>query len=274
MTNFEQYIKEEISKYNDSTIKDAMFYTIADGKRYRPNIIFSILKGFNIDESFAYPCACALEFIQTYSLIHDDMPCMDNDKLRRGKPTCHIKYGEDVALLVGDTFLTHSFSCISDTELYSDTLKTKLISILSSYAGLNGMIYGQLLDVKEKNITKELIDKVHENKTAALFKFSCLSAMYLANNNDYKYFEELGKRIGLIFQYQDDLFDVLKSEEDTGKSNSDIENNKFTAINLFKDINELKDYINTMFNDLYNYLDKAPFNAKYLKKILNRMKER
>ena len=272
--DFESYIKNEISKYKDTSIKDAMFYMIEGGKRFREKITFSILKGFNISEEMAYPSACAHEFIQTYSLIHDDMPCMDDDELRRGKPSCHIKYGEGVALLVGDAFLTHAFSCIADTDIYDSDTKAKLISALSSYAGLNGMIYGQLLDIKSNANDEETINLVHENKTSALFKYSCVSAMYIAKNYNYKYFEELGKKIGIIFQYQDDLFDVIKNENEMGKSLSDKDNNKFTAINLFSNLDELKEYINKLFIDLDIYLKDAPFNTIYLKEILNKMKER
>lgn len=274
MSNFETYLTDQISKHKDCIIKDAMFYCIEGGKRFRPNIIFSILKGFNIDEEKGYACASALEYIQTYSLIHDDLPCMDNDDLRRGKPSCHIKYGEDIALLVGDSFLTHSFECITNCDEYDNELKSHLVGELCSLAGLNGMIYGQLLDVKETNITKEKINEVHENKTGGLFKYSCLAAMYIARNNDYEYFEELGRKIGILFQYQDDLFDVLKSEEETGKSNSDKDNNKFTAVNLFNSVDELKDYIEKLFNELYEYLDKAPFDSKYLKELIDKMKGR
>ena len=274
MSNFENYLTNQISMHKNCIIKDAMFYCIEGGKRFRPNIIFSILKGFGINEEMGYPCAAALEYIQTYSLIHDDLPCMDNDDLRRGKPSCHKKYGEDVALLVGDTFLTHSFGCITNAKAYDGELKSNLVNELSSLAGLNGMIYGQLLDVKEQNVTKEKINEVHENKTGGLFKYSCLAAMYIAKNNEYKYFEELGRKIGILFQYQDDLFDVLKSEEETGKSNSDKENNKFTAVNLFNSTDELKDYINKLFNELYSYLDKAPFDSKYLKELIDKMKVR
>ena len=274
MSDFESYIKNEISKYKDTSIKDAMFYMIEGGKRFREKITFAILKGFGIKEEIAYPSACALEFIQTYSLIHDDLPCMDDDELRRGKPSCHIKYGEDVALLVGDALLTHAFSCISDSKEYSDSIKTKLISILSSYAGLNGMIYGQLLDIKSEINDSKTINLVHDNKTAALFKYSCLSAMYIAGIDNYEYFEELGKRIGIIFQYQDDLFDVLKSEKEMGKSLSDKDNDKFTAVNLFKNVNDLKEYIDKMFIDLDEYLNDAQFDTSYLKDLLNKMRER
>ena len=274
MSDFETYLGKEISKYKDCIIKDAMFYCIEGGKRFRPNIIFSILKGFNIPEEKGYPCAAGLEFIQAYSLIHDDLPCMDNDDLRRGKPSCHKQFGEDVALLAGDTFLTHAFSCITDTNEYDGELKSILISELASLSGLNGMIYGQLLDVKEQNITKEKINEVHENKTGGLFKYSCLAAMYIAGNNDYKYFEELGRKIGILFQYQDDLFDAIKTEKETGKSNSDKDNNKFTALNLFKNTDEMKEYIDNLFKELYEYLNKAPFDATELRNLLYSMKSR
>ena len=136
------------------------------------------------------------------------------------------------------------------------------------------MIYGQLLDIKEQNITKEKINEVHENKTGGLFKYSCIAAMYIAGNNNYKYFEELGRKIGILFQYQDDLFDAIKTEKETGKSNSDKDNNKFTALNLFKNTDEMKEYIDNLFKELYEYLNKAPFDSKELKALLDKMKAR
>ena len=274
MNNFEEYLFNSLDNFYDNKIKEAMKYCLDGGKRFRPNIMFSIVKGFDLKEEIAYPCACALEYIQTYSLIHDDLPGMDNDDYRRGKLSCHKKFGEDIAILTGDALLTHSFSCISDSDIDSD-IKVNLISALARYAGLYGMIYGQLLDVtsNNKDIDNKLLFEIQDNKTSGLFKYACLSAMYLARHDDYKYFETLGSKLGVVFQNQDDLFDIIKSEKELGKSTSDIRNDKLTALS-FKSVKELKDYIDYLFDDLYKYLEDAKFDTRYIIEIIDRMKNR
>ena len=268
MNNFDLYLNNSFNNFKDNILKEAMIYCIEGGKHFRPNIIFAIIKGFGIDEKYAYPCACAIEYIHTYSLIHDDLPGMDNDDYRRGKLSCHAKYGEDIAILTGDALLTHGFSCISGSN-YNDKLKNELINILAKYAGLDGMIYGQLLDITNSSD----LFLIEDNKTGALFKYCCLAAMYLANANDYEYFEKLGSKIGVVFQNQDDLFDIIKSEQETGKSNSDLRNNKVTAL-TYKSVDELKKYINELFIDLKEYLKEAPFDTKYLLEIIEKMENR
>lgn len=274
MNNFEEYIKNSFNIYKDNILKEAMIYCMDGGKRFRPSIMFAIEKGFGQNEEIAYPCALALEYVQTYSLIHDDLPGMDNDDYRRGKLSCHKKFGEDIAILTGDALLTHSFKVIADSD-YRNDIKVNLISALSSYAGLNGMIYGQLLDVESdnKDIDEQKLLEIEDNKTGGLFKFACLASMFLNDNKDFKYFETLGSKLGIVFQNQDDLFDLIKSEKETGKSNSDIRNKKLTALS-FKTVDELRKYIDDLFIDLDDYLKDAPFDTCYIKEIITRMKNR
>ena len=275
MDNFENYINEYFAKLKPSKIKDAMIYAIDGGKRFRPRIIFSILKGMNINEPKGYDAALALEMIQTYSLIHDDLPAMDNDDMRRGKPSLHKAYREDIAILTGDELLTESFGVIANSKDYDSETKVNLIATLSKYAGLDGMVYGQLLDVTTNpdNIDDELLFDIQDNKTSGLFKICCLFAMYIGGIDKKVYFENLGSRIGVLFQNQDDLFDQIKSEEEMGKLKSDIKNNKATALCLYS-IDELKQIISDEFEQLDNYLLNAPFDTKYLKEILSKMKNR
>lgn len=275
MNSFETYLNNSLNKYDDNIIKEAMLYCLEGGKRFRPNIMFAIVKGYGKDESLAYGAACALEYIQTYSLIHDDLPGMDNDDYRRGKLSCHKKFGEDIAILTGDALLTHAFSNICDSD-YRDDIKVNLVNALAKYAGLFGMIYGQLLDVTSKS--EDLKDeaflfKIQDNKTSGLFKYACLAAMYLCDENNYDYFEKLGSKLGIIFQCQDDLFDIIKSEKETGKSNSDLRNDKLTALS-YKSVTELKAYIDFLFKDIYEYLSCANFDTKYIIEIIDRMKNR
>ncbi len=275
MTNFETYLFNSLDVYKDNEIKEAMKYCLEGGKRFRPNIMFAILKGYGFNEEVGYGAACGLEYIQTYSLIHDDLPGMDNDDYRRGKLSCHKKFNEAIAILTGDALLTHAFSKICEADYRSD-IKANLIEALAKYSGLDGMIYGQLLDVESEscdNVSKDLLLEIQDNKTSGLFKFSCLAAMYIAGDNNYEYFEKLGSKIGIIFQSQDDLFDIIKTESETGKSNSDIRNNKLTALSYLS-VDELKKYIDDLFIDLYKYLEDANFDTKYIIEIIDRMKNR
>ena len=272
--NFEEYLNACVDKYSDNKIKEAMKYCLDGGKRFRPRLIYAICENNNVDEKLCLPAAAAVEFIQTYSLIHDDLPEMDNDDFRRGKPSCHKAFGTDIAVLTGDALLTHAFSCIADdSNTYTNNLGIKLIKDLADYSGLNGMVYGQFLDITIKDADETKLYEIEDNKTSGLFKYCCLAAMHIMGLNDRKYFLELGSKIGVIFQKQDDLFDAIKTEEEMGKSLSDERNDKMTALK-FKSVDKLKEEIDNLFIDLDNYLANAPFNTEGLKDLLNKMANR
>ncbi|MBQ6560651.1 MAG: polyprenyl synthetase family protein [Erysipelotrichaceae bacterium] len=273
--NFENHIKNYLDGQRVDLILQASEYALEGGKRFRPEIIFAILKGMDIPEEKGYDAAMALEFIQTYSLIHDDLPAMDDDDLRRGKPSLHKAFREDIAILTGDQLLTDSFRIVSESEDYDDETKVNIIKTLSTYAGRDGMIYGQLLDVTSgnKDLDMDKLLLIQENKTAGLFKIACLIPMYIAKLNQEEYFTRLGSMIGHIFQNQDDLFDVIKSEEEMGKNLSDIRNEKLTALQ-FCDVDGLKKLIQKEFDELSVYLDEASFDTEYLEELLKRLKER
>lgn len=275
MNRFEEFISDYFNNLRPSKITDAMVYAVDGGKRFRPRLLFSILRGMDIEEEIGYDAALALEMIQTYSLVHDDLPAMDNDDMRRGKPALHKAYREDIAILAGDELLTDAFGVIADSKVYDNETKVNLISTLACYAGLDGMIYGQLLDVSSdpKHIDEDLLFEIQDNKTGGLFKISCLFAMYIAKLDKKVYFENLGSRIGQLFQNQDDLFDLIKSEEEMGKLRSDIKNNKATALSIYS-IEELKQIIDDEFGQLNNYLLNAPFDTQYLKELLIKLKNR
>ena len=190
MNNFEQYINDYLDRQRPCLITDAMKYALEGGKRFRPRIIFSIVKGMGFDESAAYDAALALELIQTYSLIHDDLPAMDNDDMRRGKPSLHKAFREDIAILTGDELLTDAFRVVSESNVYDPEVKVNIINALSKYAGSDGMIYGQLLDVTSDstNIDKEKLVEIQDNKTGGLFKISCLIPMYIRKEDNEEYY--------------------------------------------------------------------------------------
>ena len=275
MNNFELHIEKYFDSLRNCELKEAMKYAMEGGKRFRPRIIFSILQGMNIDGEKGYDAALALEMIQTYSLIHDDLPAMDNDDMRRGKPSLHKAFREDIAILAGDQLLTDSFRVIANSNVYTDYQKVKMISCLSDYAGLNGMVYGQLLDVttNSESINSEKLIEIQDNKTGGLFKIACLFAMYINNEDNFSFYELLGSKIGQIFQNQDDLFDLIKTESELGKTNSDIKNDKGTALTIYSS-EELKSIIDKQFIELDEYLTSASFDTTYLKSLLLKLKER
>lgn len=275
MISFEQHINNYFKNVKDCMIKDAMVYAFEGGKRFRPQILFSILQGKGISVEKGYDAALALEMIQTYSLIHDDLPAMDNDDMRRGKPSLHKAFREDIAILAGDELLNDSFGCISKSKSYDYETKINLITCLSKYAGLGGMIYGQLLDVlgDNTNINENKLFEIQDNKTGGLFKIACLMAMYISKEDNYDFYLQLGSKIGQVFQNQDDLFDLVKSEAELGKTHSDLKNNKGTALSLHSK-EKLEEIIENEYNDIDILLEKADFDTEYLKDLLNKFKSR
>ena len=200
---------------------------------------------------------------------------MDNDDMRRGKPSLHKAFREDIAILTGDQLLTNAFRVIGESSSYDAECKVKIITALSKYAGIDGMIYGQLLDVtsNNENIDKEKLVEIQDNKTGGLFKISCLIPMYIAKIDREEYFTRMGSLIGLIFQNQDDLFDVIKSEKEMGKSLSDARNEKGSALSVYS-LDELKQLIDEEFNELDELLKDAGFDTSYLMKLLDKLKNR
>ena len=274
-SNFEKHIEKYLTSLRKCQITDAMAYALEGGKRFRPRIIFAIVKGMGHDESVAYDAALALELIQTYSLIHDDLPAMDNDDMRRGRLSLHKAFREDIAILTGDQLLTDAFRVISESESYDAETKVNIISALSRYAGMDGMIYGQLLDVTSDNdnIDKDKLFEIQDNKTGGLFKISCLIPMYIHKEERSQYYTGLGSLIGQIFQNQDDLFDLIKSEKETGKNRSDVKNNKGTALSIYSP-EQLQQIIDEEFEELDSYLKDADFDPVYITDLLKALKER
>lgn len=236
LEEFETYLKEKVEYGHSSRIKDAMAYSLlVGGKRIRPQLLFATLQAYDMDPHLGFPCACAIEMIHTYSLIHDDLPAMDDDDLRRGKPSCHKAFDEASAILAGDALLTRAFDVALETQVHSDTL-VKLIHLLSDYSGVYGMVYGQELDLAaetKKDITLEEVYAIDEYKTAKLLTLPFLCAAYIAGKEDDSYhWEKIGYNLGIQFQIQDDILDQTQSSEDLGKTTSDLENNKQTFVSL------------------------------------------
>lgn len=216
-------------------VVEAMKYSLTNGgKRLRPVLTLEFCKACGGDRHDAIEAACAVEFIHTYSLIHDDLPCMDNDDYRRGKPSCHKEFSEDIALLAGDGLLTHAFQIISDSDM-SDSAKAKAVSLLAENAGVGGMLGGQVLDLKYEigNPTVKELLTVHKMKTGALIAAACIMGCIAAGADSAKIAaaSRFAYYIGIAFQIKDDILDVVGSSDKLGKPiGSDADNNKTTYV--------------------------------------------
>lgn len=200
--------------HRDETLFEAARYALfSGGKRFRPLLTMATCGVLGKDPLFALDTACAIEMIHTYSLIHDDLPCIDDDAERRGRPSLHKVYGEAIALLTGNHLLTFAFEIIADDKNTEDVQKAALIKILSQQSGAFGMIGGQALDIesREKILDEEILTQIHLRKTSALICASFLCANILANTSFAPLLLQIGKELGLAYQLQDDLFDEKNS---------------------------------------------------------------
>ncbi len=206
----------------------AMRYSMfAGGKRLRPALAYATFEALGGKGDSIYLAMSALEMLHTFSLIHDDLPCMDDDDFRRGKPTCHKQFGEATAVLAGDALCIHAF------ELLARTGNAKAIEVLARSLGTSGMIGGQIIDIESEGKTVDLgtVDYIHYHKTAALIESSLVIGALLAGATPAQVtiVEEFGHSIGLAFQVVDDILDIVSTTEQLGKdAGSDIENGKAT----------------------------------------------
>ncbi|MFE8702532.1 polyprenyl synthetase family protein [Cytobacillus sp. FJAT-54145] len=237
----EEHLKASVQTLNaPQIIKDSMLYSLeAGGKRIRPLLLFATLKAFGENTQKGLFTASAIEMLHTYSLIHDDLPSMDNDDLRRGMPTNHKVFGDAFAILAGDALLTYSFQLVTHTpsDLATAETKVKLIEELAKAAGAEGMVGGQVADIngEGKKLTIEELEYIHIHKTGKLLVFSVVAGAILANANHEKMelLASFANHLGLAFQIRDDILDLEGSEEKIGKRvGSDETNQKSTYPSL------------------------------------------
>ena len=220
---------------------EAERYSLLDGgKRVRPFLVNSCCELLGGDVSKSMPLACAVEMIHTYSLIHDDLPCMDDDDFRRGKPSNHKKFGYANALLAGDALLTKAFGVVAGAESLSPSERAEAVRVLSGAAGESGMIGGQVIDLigETRALDFETLIKLHSYKTGALIECSarlgCIAAGYEADSPKAQKLCEYAKNVGLAFQVIDDILDFVSNEEELGKSvGSDASHNKTTFLTFY-----------------------------------------
>jgi geranylgeranyl diphosphate synthase, type II len=234
------YIKEKsnLASFNKE-IFEAMDYSLkAGGKRIRPLLMILVYNIYNEDYKDIIPFAAAIEMIHTYSLIHDDLPCMDNDNLRRGHPTNHVVYGEAMALLAGDALLNEAMNLMLSTSLSGDITFLEAASLISKSSGADGMIGGQVVDIKSegREISIDELYYMHKNKTGALICAAVVSGAIIgkAPKKDLELLKKYGEKLGLAFQIKDDILNVVGDTKLLGKSvNSDVENNKTNFITVY-----------------------------------------
>ena len=232
-------------------IYEAMGYSVmAGGKRMRPLLMLLAFKAVGGDESDEriMSTACALEMIHTYSLIHDDLPAMDNDDLRRGKPTCHKQFDEATAILAGDGLLTYAFQLmLCDPTLEFKPKYTRAAAEIAYLSGMGGMLVGQAVDVESegKQIDAKTLEYIHKNKTGGLIKAALKAGGIIggADEETLKLLEEIGEDMGYAFQIKDDILDITSTEEVLGKPIlSDEKNQKVTYVSLYGLEKAQKDY--------------------------------
>ena len=230
-----------INKYRKSPdiLKRAIEYSLKNGgKRFRPILCLLTAKSLKKDYKTVIPTACAIEFIHTYSLIHDDLPSIDNDDLRRGKPTCHKKFGEDIAILTGDALFAEAFNMILYYQVADPEIKIKVLKEIASASGAFGMVAGQIIDVyfTGRKISKNKLEYMHLNKTGKLITASVRCAAILSDTSrDYlEKFTKYSENLGLAFQITDDILDVTSNSSFTGKTTGkDVVQEKNTFPNMW-----------------------------------------
>ncbi len=236
MNSFEQFINENKNSLNiyakeyienleiPELLKESIIYSLVnDGKKIRPLSFLYLLKFYKIDYKEYFDVALAIELVHTYSLVHDDLPEMDNDDYRWGKPTNHRVYGQDIAVLTGDSMLTLAFEVLSKANI-NDTLKVNLIQQFANYSGAMGMIAGQVYDVKQKNyqVDANYLKLMHSLKTGRLIELPLDFACKIARKeSDLDYIRSFGKELGIAYQIKDDILDYYGEFEKIGKLPSD-----------------------------------------------------
>ena len=257
-----------------SVIKESMIYSLeAGGKRIRPLLLFATLDAFGINPEKGIPAAAAIEMIHTYSLIHDDLPSMDNDDLRRGKPTNHKVFGDAIAILAGDALLTYSFEVLNmlSDSFAPPAVKMRLVVEMARAAGAEGMVGGQVADMEgeDKVLSIEELEYIHIHKTGKLLKFSVISGAIIAQANE-SLFENLSAfahHLGLAFQIQDDILDLVGNQQIIGKPvGSDTVNHKSTYPQLLT-IEGARAALKNQIKLSKEYLKKTDLNTKLLNEI-------
>lgn len=270
-----KYLPEETGY--QKTIFEAMNYSVkVGGKRLRPMLMLETYKLFGGQSKAIEPFMAAIEMIHTYSLVHDDLPAMDNDMLRRGKPTTHAVYGEAMGILAGDALLNYAFeTAVLAFEADSGNANIpKALAVLSKKAGVYGMVGGQVVDVESErsmNLSQDKIQFIYELKTGALIESSMMIGALIAGakEEEIKLVEQVASKIGMAFQIQDDILDIISTEEVLGKPiGSDEKNQKATYVS-YAGLDKSKDDVKKLTEEAMAELERLPYENEYLKELLS-----
>lgn len=283
-TNLKNFMTEELPKIEQELLnlverieapkqlKESMSYSLkAGGKRIRPLFVVAVSNMFQYNEPEVYTVAASIEMIHTYSLIHDDLPSMDDDDLRRGQPTNHVVYGEALAVLAGDALNSLSFGVLAQMDRIAADKRVELINLLSFSAGAEGMVGGQVLDMdgETRKLTLQELEQVHVSKTGALLRFSIEAGAILADatEEERKALVEYAHHIGLAFQIQDDILDIIGTSEELGKTaGKDIESNKSTYPALLT-LEGARDKLEEHYNAALSALHQLEVNTSLLDEL-------
>lgn len=281
-----RFIEKELEKYSltgktglQDNVAKAMDYSLeAGGKRIRPVLVLAFCNMCGGDYKKAAAPAAAIEMIHTFSLIHDDLPCMDDDDFRRGKPSCHKQFDEATAVLAGDALAIRPFEIIAKSTELSDTAKVRIIAELANSSGAEGMIGGQIIDIENEKrnvVDEENLHTMYLLKTGKLIKTSCVMGCIAAGADDekIKYAEKYAECLGMAFQIIDDILDVTGNEQLLGKPvGSDAEENKTTFVTIFG-IEKAREEAEKYTKQAMDILDKFD-NNEFLKELTEYMLNR
>ncbi len=264
--------------YPEEIFKAMKYSLMLPGKRLRPVMCLEIVRMLGGDIEKALPMACAIEMLHVQSLIHDDLPCMDNDDFRRGKPSNHKVFGEANAVLAGDALLTFAPQLIIEKSqgLSCETV-LKLIHEYTKFAGAYVLIAGQVVDIESEGgkLTRSADDTlnfIHMNKTAGLFRLAVRCGAIIANESKLEELDEFAKKFGLAFQIYDDIMDEISTFEELGKTiGKDKNSGKLTYVSLYG-LEEAKSKFGLLINDCYDIVNK--YNSDIFRNILNKLRDR
>lgn len=269
----ESYLPEEDGF--SGTLAEAMNYSMkAGGKRLRPVLMSAMYEMLGGKSELVKPFMAAIEMIHTHSLIHDDLPAIDNDQYRRGKKTTHVVYGESAAILAGDALLNYAYEtafCAFDLVRQPEEMLrvAKALKILGEKTGISGMLGGQGVDVENdgRTLSRKMLDFIYENKTSALIEASLMIGAVLAGEENLTEIQQIGSNIGIAFQIQDDILDVTSSQEELGKPvGSDEKNNKTTYVTL-EGIEKAGEEVKKLTEQAVKLLYQLPGEKEFLKEI-------
>ena len=275
------YLKNFLKKQKNSNLLVSMKYGLfPGGKKIRSKLLVDVGKIFNVKYKTLIQIGAAVECIHAYSLIHDDLPCMDDDNIRRGKPTTHRKFGESTAILAGNSLLTISFEILSSKRLdLPSNIKNELINLISIYSGHSGVAGGQYLDLdyEKKKVSKYKIIEMQRKKTGMLFQFCCLAPVMISKRQKlFNKFSNIGSDIGLLFQITDDLIDYRGIAKNVGKrTRKDKKKGKATLISLLgykNTINYSNKLKSRVFEQLKDFKNKADDLKETLEFVIYRNK--